>query len=222
MHLTDSQLKDLELKANDIRMTIIDMLEDAGSGHTAGPLGLSDLFAALYFNILDHDPNNWDKPDRDRLILSCGHTVPVRYAAMAHAGYFPLSETKTLRQFGSRLQGHPERVILGAMENTSGPLGEGLSQAAGMAYAAKMDGAKWRTYCVMSDGEQQAGNIWEPGSSLEAVLIQCLPWEQILMVLVDTVFGDEGLFDKLRGFVERMKENLLQKTKSLGKHKKTK
>lgn len=161
MHLTDSQLKDLELKANDIRMTIIDMLEDAGSGHTAGPLGLSDLFAALYFNILDHDPNNWDKPDRDRLILSCGHTVPVRYAAMAHAGYFPLSETKTLRQFGSRLQGHPERVMLGAMENTSGPLGEGLSQAAGMAYAAKMDGAKWRTYCVMSDGEQQAGNIWE-------------------------------------------------------------
>ena len=161
MHLTDSEIKEIELRANDIRMTIIDMLEDAGSGHTAGPLGLADLFAALYFNILNHDPNDWEKPDRDRLLLSCGHTVPVRYAAMAHAGYYPLEETKTLRQFGSRLQGHPERVMLGAMENTSGPLGEGLSQAAGMAYAARMNGEKWRTYCVMSDGEQQAGNIWE-------------------------------------------------------------
>jgi transketolase len=161
MHLTDSQIKDLELRANDIRQTIVDMLEDAGSGHTAGPLGLADLFAALYFNILNHDPENWDMPDRDRLILSCGHTVPVRYAAMAHVGYYPLSETKTLRQFGTRLQGHPERVVLPAMENTSGPLGEGLSQAAGMAYAARMDKQKWRTYCVMSDGEQQAGNIWE-------------------------------------------------------------
>lgn len=161
MHLTDLEIKNLELKANSIRATIIDMLEDAGSGHTAGPLGLADLFAALYFNILNHDPKNWNMPDRDRLVLSCGHTVPVRYAAMAQAGYFPISETKTLRQFGARLQGHPERVMLPAMENTSGPLGEGLSQAAGMAYAARMDGAKWRTYCVMSDGEQQAGNTWE-------------------------------------------------------------
>ena len=161
MFLDDQTLRQLDLKANDIRQTIVDMLEDAGSGHTAGPLGLADLFTALYFNIMHHDPDNWDLADRDRLILSCGHTVPVRYATMAHAGYFPIAETKTLRKFGSRLQGHPERVVLPAMENTSGPLGEGLSQAVGMAYAARMDGADWRTYCVMSDGEQQAGNIWE-------------------------------------------------------------
>ena len=160
-------LKDLDLKANEIRQTIIDMLEDAGSGHTAGPLGLADIFTALYFEILDHKPEEPLWAERDRLILSCGHTVPVRYATMAHAGYFPIEETRTLRQFGSRLQGHPERTRIPAMETTSGPLGEGLSQAAGMAYAAKMDMAagkknsQWRTYCVMSDGEQQAGNIWE-------------------------------------------------------------
>jgi transketolase len=159
--LSDERIKELEIKANDIRQTIIDILEDAGSGHTAGPLGLADIFTAFYFHILNHRPHDPMWEDRDRLILSCGHTVPVRYAAMAHAGYFSLDEAKTLRKFGSRLQGHPERVRLPAMENTSGPLGEGLGQAAGMAYAAKMDGKKWRTYCIMSDGEQAAGNIWE-------------------------------------------------------------
>ena len=109
--------KELELKANEIRQTIIDMLEDAGSGHTAGPLGLADIFTALYFEVLDHRPDEPLWEDRDRLILSCGHTVPVRYATMAHAGYFPIEETKTLRSFGSKLQGHPERVLFPAMEN---------------------------------------------------------------------------------------------------------
>lgn len=205
MHLTDRQIKDLELRANDIRQTIVDMLEDAGSGHTAGPLGLADLFAALYFNILDHDPDDWNKSDRDRLILSCGHTVPVRYAAMAHAGYFPVSETKTLRQFGSRLQGHPERVALPAMENTSGPLGEGLSQAVGMAYAARMDQASWRTYCVMSDGEQQAGNTWEAamfaGNNKLSSLTAFIDRNNIqINGMTEKVMPLEPLADKWRAF----------------------
>ncbi len=160
-NLTPQKEKELMLKANDIRQSIIDMLEDAGSGHTAGPLGMTDVFTAFYFHILNHDPKHPEWSERDRLILSNGHIVPVRYATMAHAGYFPISELKTLRKFGSRLQGHPEREKLPGMENTSGPLGSGLSQAAGIALAARMDGKKFTTYCFMSDGEMDAGNIWE-------------------------------------------------------------
>lgn len=161
MSLTDTQILDLQLRANLIRQSIIDMLEDAGSGHTAGPLGMADIFTALYFHILNHDPKNPEWEERDRLILSNGHIVPVRYAAMAHALYFPIGELQTLRKFGSRLQGHPEREKLPGMETTSGPLGSGLSQAAGMAYGLRMDGKKNRIYCAMSDGELQEGNVWE-------------------------------------------------------------
>jgi transketolase len=155
-------LEELELKANDIRQDIMRMLENAGSGHSAGPLGLADIFTALYFDVLKHDPKKpkWDQ--RDILVLSNGHCVPVRYVTMAHAGYFEREELKTLRQFGSRLQGHPERTRLPGMETTSGPLGSGLSQAAGMALAMRMnkDLHRW-IYVVMSDGEQDEGNIWE-------------------------------------------------------------
>lgn len=157
------KIQQLELKANEIRMSIIDMLEDAGSGHTAGPLGMADIFTALYFHSAKHDPHNPDWEERDRIILSNGHIVPVRYATMAHAGYFPLEELKTLRKFGSRLQGHPERSRLPALETTSGPLGSGLSQASGIALSARMDGKKFLTFCLMSDGEMQCGNIWEAG-----------------------------------------------------------
>ncbi|MBL8158417.1 transketolase [bacterium] len=159
--LTDSEVQALVAKANAIRQTIIEMLLAAGSGHTAGPLGMTDIFTALYFHVLTHDPKNpaWD--ERDRLFLSNGHIVPVRYATMAHAGYFPLEECLTLRKFGSRLQGHPEREKLPGVESTSGPLGSGLSQASGYAYAARMDGKRYRIYCALSDGEHQEGNIWE-------------------------------------------------------------
>lgn len=152
----------LEKKANEIRIDIIKMLEAAGSGHTAGPLDLTDIFTALYFNILKNDPKNPDWPDRDILILSNGHCVPVRYATMAHAGYFPKEELKTLRKFGTRLQGHPERLRMPGMETTSGPLGSGLSQAAGMAKALAInkDDHRW-VYCVTSDGEMEEGNYWE-------------------------------------------------------------
>ncbi len=159
--LSDKEVQTIELHAESIRETILEVLVAAGSGHTAGPLGMADIFAALYFNILKHDPKNptWD--ERDRLFLSNGHIVPVRYSAMAHAGYFPVGECLTLRKFGSRLQGHPERMRLPGLESTSGPLGEGLSQAAGYAYGARMDNKKFHMYCVLSDGEHDAGNIWE-------------------------------------------------------------
>lgn len=159
--LSDSKVKELELKAEEIRETLIEMLTLAGSGHTAGPLGMADIFTAFYFHILNHDPHNPDWPDRDRLILSNGHITPIRYATMAHAGYFPIEETKTLRKFGTRLQGHPERLKLPGVETTSGPLGSGLGQAAGYALGARMDSKKFRVYCCMSDGEHDAGNTWE-------------------------------------------------------------
>ncbi|MFC1633027.1 transketolase [Patescibacteria group bacterium] len=152
---------ELENKANEIRKDIIKMLVAAGSGHSAGPLGMADIFTALYFNILNHDPKKPDWPERDRFILSNGHIAPIRYAAMAHAGYFPISELLTLRKFGSRLQGHPERTRLPGLETTSGPLGSGLSQACGIAYAGKMDDKKWHVYCATSDGEHDTGNHWE-------------------------------------------------------------
>lgn len=156
-------LTQLDQKANDIRKSIISMLEAAGSGHSAGPLGLADVFAALYFDILRHNPKDPNWNDRDILYLSNGHTVPVQYAAMAHAGYFPLEELQTLRKFGSRLQGHPERTRLPGLESTSGPLGSGLSQAAGYAYALQyLDKQPHRfVYVVMGDGELDEGNIWE-------------------------------------------------------------
>lgn len=160
--MAEYSVSELEGVANSIRQSIIRMLENAGSGHSAGPLGLADIYTALYFNVLKHDPKNPDWGDRDILVLSNGHCVPVRYATMAHRGYFPIEELMTLRKFGSRLQGHPERLRLPGMETTSGPLGCGLSQAAGMALALKMDKADHRwVYVGMSDGELDEGNSWE-------------------------------------------------------------
>ena len=161
MAITDSEVRMIEEKARDIRATIIEMLIAAKSGHTAGPLGMADIFAAMYFHVLSHDPKNPSWEERDRLVLSNGHIAPVLYSTMAHAGYFPVAECLTLRKFGSRIQGHPERIKLPGLETTSGPLGSGLSQASGMAYGLRMDGKKNRIFCLMSDGEQQEGNTWE-------------------------------------------------------------
>lgn len=163
-HLHDEKIKELEEKAQTIRESIIEMLISAGSGHTAGPLGMTDIFTLLYFHALKHDPKNPEWSDRDRIVLSNGHICPVLYATMAHAGYLPVEELKTLRKFGSRLQGHPHREFLPALETSSGPLGSGLSQAIGMALAERID--KGRTsgkffYCLMSDGEFDEGQTWE-------------------------------------------------------------
>jgi len=155
-------LTQLELKATAIREDIIRMLEHAGSGHSAGPLGLADIFTALYFDVLKHHPKKPDWEERDILLLSNGHCAPVRYATMAHAGYFPRQELLTLRQMGSRLQGHPERVRLPGLETTSGPLGSGLSQGCGVSLAMRMNKTQHRwVYVVMGDGELDEGNIWE-------------------------------------------------------------
>lgn len=161
MDLTDKQLLDLKLKANEVREKLITTLVEAKSGHSAGPLGMTDIFTAFYFNILRHDPKNPDMEDRDRLILSNGHICPVRYVTMALAGYFPVEELKTLRKINSRIQGHPHRGSVPGLETTSGPLGEGLGQSVGIALAGRMDKKDYYTYCLTSDGEHQEGSTWE-------------------------------------------------------------
>lgn len=159
--LHEGKLKKLEELANTIRETIIETLIEAKSGHSAGPLGMADIFTAMYFHVLRHDPKNPALPDRDRLILSNGHICPIQYVTLAYAGYFPKEELKTLRKINSRLQGHPHRGSIPGLETTSGPLGSGLSQSCGMALAAKLDRKKYHVYCLMSDGECDAGNTWE-------------------------------------------------------------
>ena len=164
-HAADLVYSEAEIKqkATRMRRNIIRMLEHAGSGHSAGALGMADLVAALYFGIMNIDPKNPENPERDLFMLSNGHTVPVQYAAMAEAGFFPESELMTLRQWGSRLQGHPERMMLPGLETTSGPLGCGVAQGAGMAYALQyLDKQRHRwVYVVTGDGELDEGNIWE-------------------------------------------------------------
>jgi transketolase len=164
MHsLTDVEVEALTLRAEDIRESIIKMLVEAGSGHTAGSLGMTDVFTALYFRVMKHNPRHPDWVERDRFILSNGHIAPVLYATMAHAGYFSISELKTLRKFGSRLQGHPHREMLPGVETSSGPLGSGLSQAIGMALMDRLEGHKPDRYFYVSmgDGEMNEGQVWE-------------------------------------------------------------
>lgn len=166
MNIGKEKIKQLEQQARQIRQTIIKALVNAGSGHTAGPLGLADIFAYLFFHALNHDPKKPDWPERDRLIISNGHTCPVLYATMAHAGYFPIKDLiGGLRKFGTPFQGHPDRRFLRALETSSGPLGEGLSQAVGMALAEKMEKrggeASKFFFCILSDAELQEGATWE-------------------------------------------------------------
>lgn len=154
-------IKRLSLIANTLRCDIINMLAEAKSGHSGGPLGLADIFSCLYFKILSHRPKqpNWE--DRDRLILSNGHVCPVLYVSLARSGYFDVKELKTLRKLGSKLQGHPHRESLMGVENTSGPVGQGLSQACGIALGLRYDKKKSFVYCVTSDGEHDEGQTWE-------------------------------------------------------------
>lgn len=164
MALTEEKISLLEGKAALIRRSIIEALIEAKSGHTAGPLDMADIFTYLFFHALKHKPSQPNWPYRDRLVLSNGHICPVLYAAMAHAGYFPVEEMLTLRKLGSRLQGHPHREWLPGLETSSGPLGSGLSQAVGMAIGDRIDNGRTsgrQIYCLMSDGELDAGNSWE-------------------------------------------------------------
>ncbi|MFA6475109.1 MAG: transketolase [Patescibacteria group bacterium] len=151
----------LDKTAKLIRQDILKSLNAAGSGHSAGPLGMADVFTALFFKVANIRPTETDWPERDRILLSNGHICPVLYATMAHAGYFPVEELMTLRKLGSRLQGHPHRTDLPGLDSTSGPLGSGTSQAAGMALGFKMNKTPQHVWCLTSDGEQQEGNTWE-------------------------------------------------------------
>lgn len=154
-------LTDLQIIANHIRQDIIRMLKTAGSGHAGGSLGMTDIFTALYFEVLNHDPQNPHSSKRDKLILSAGHICPVLYASLARAGYFPLAKLKTLRKLNSQLQGHPHNLSLAGVEVSAGPLGQGISQALGFALAAQMDKNKTQIFCITSDGEHNEGQTWE-------------------------------------------------------------
>jgi len=156
-----TDMKRLAAMANSIRQDVVRMLVEAKSGHPAGSLGMADVFTALYFAIMRHDPSNPSWAERDRLVLSNGHICPVLYAALAEAGYFPKEKLLTLRKMGSPLQGHPHRGSLPGIENSSGPLGQGISMAVGMAIAGKREKKDWRVYCLMGDGEMNEGQVWE-------------------------------------------------------------
>lgn len=177
--LSDPKIKELKIIANNIRKSIIEMLLEAGSGHTAGALGMADIFTLLYFHVLRHDPKNPLWEGRDRLVLSNGHICPVLYATMAHAGYFPKEELQTLRKFGGRLQGHPHREYLPWLETSSGPLGSGLSQAIGMAIVERIYGGEKTIYAILSDGEHDEGNTWE------AIMLASKEKLHNLIVIVD-------------------------------------
>ncbi len=203
--LTPERLTELRLKANDVRQGIIRALLAAGSGHSAGSLDMADVFTALYGHLMRHDPQRPDWEDRDRLLLSCGHIAPVRYSAMANFGYFPVEELLTLRKFGSRLQGHPERVTLPSVETTSGPLGEGLAQGVGMALGAKMDAKDFHVWVVTSDAEHQCGLHWEAmmtGAKFELDNLTCFIDRNFIQIdgSTEDVMPLEPLVDKYRAF----------------------
>jgi transketolase len=203
--LSPERVRDLRERANLVRQGIIRALVAAGSGHSAGSLDMADVFTAFYGHILRHDPANPEWPDRDRLLLSCGHIAPVRYSAMAHFGYFPVEELLTLRKFGTRLQGHPERVRLPGTETTSGPLGEGLAQGVGMALGAKMDGKTWRVYVITSDAEHQCGLHWEAtmtAAKFRLDNLMCVVDRNFIQIdgSTEEVMPLEPLADKYRAF----------------------
>ena len=203
--LSPERLTELQEHANDVRQGIIRSLVAAGSGHSAGSLDMADVFTALYFHIMRHDPKRPEWPQRDRLLLSCGHIAPVRYSAMAYAGYLPVEELLTLRKFGTRLQGHPERVSLPALETTSGPLGEGLAQGTGMALGAKLDHADWRVYVVTSDGEHQCGLHWEAmmtAAKFKLDNLTCIIDRNFIQIdgSTEDIMPLEPLADKYRAF----------------------
>lgn len=191
--------------ATQIRREIISMLSTAGSGHPAGALGMADVFAVLYGSVLHHRPAEPDWADRDRVLLSNGHICPALYASLALTGYFPVAELASLRKWGSRLQGHPHRGSLPGVEITSGPLGQGLSQACGLAVALRLQSSNSRVYCLMSDGEHDEGQTWE------AYLFGAKEKLSNLIVLIDRnhiqidgptekVLPMQPLSDKLRAF----------------------
>ena len=199
------KIHELEAKANEIRISIINMLLEAKSGHVAGPLDMADIFTALYFNVLDIDPSDPLKEPRDKVVLSNGHICPVWYATLAHRGFIPLKELATLRKLGTRLQGHPHVGEPPGIENSGGPLGQGLSQAVGMALAYKLDDIPNRIYCLGSDAELQEGQIWEAAMFAGNKRLNNLVWiidRNNIQIdgYTENVMPIEPLRDKLESF----------------------
>lgn len=159
--LTEEEIRRIKAKAKAMRLDILEMITKAESGHTGGSLSIADLLALLWFHEMNVDPANPKKADRDRFVLSKGHGAPCLYAALAERGYFPKEELWHLRQAGQMLQGHPDMKHTPGVDMTTGSLGQGFSAACGMALAAKTDGAPWRVYAVLGDGELEEGQIWE-------------------------------------------------------------
>lgn len=204
-HARSETISELEEITVELRKDVVAMLLEAGSGHSAGPLGMAEVFTALYFKILNLDPKKPDDPERDRLVLSNGHICPIQYVAMAHAGFFPKSELKTLRKLGTRLQGHPQAGSIPGIETSSGPLGQGISQAIGMALAAKLNNQKYEVYCISGDGELQEGQNWEAAMFAGKHRIPNLTWiidRNNIQIdgLTEEVMPLEPLRDKFEAF----------------------
>ena len=159
--LNDQSVRDLEQTARRLRVEILKMLNSARSGHTGGSLSAIDVLTVLYFQHMRHDPSNPAWEERDRFVLSKGHAAPALYACLAQAGYFPVSELKTLRRLGSHLQGHPDMNKTPGVEVCTGSLGQGISQAVGLALAGRLAGRGGRVYTLLGDGELQEGQVWE-------------------------------------------------------------
>jgi transketolase len=176
MPTKDSSFKNIALKANNIRMSVVEMLGESGTGHIGGSLGLADILATLYFKILNVDPKNPNKPTRDRLVLSNGHVCPALYATLAEAGFIDKRELKNIRKLNSKLEGHPVYGLVPGIENSSGSLGQGLSQAIGMALASKIDKKNYRVYCITGDGELNEGQVWEAAMFAPNRKITNLTW----------------------------------------------
>ena len=219
---------ELALTANSIRQDVIKALVEAKSGHSAGPLGLADVVTALYFEIADIDPKYPWKETRDRIVLSCGHYCPVLYSALAHRGYFPVSELLTLRKLNSRLQGHPHLRCVPGVENTGGPLGQGVSLALGMALALKLKGNPAHVFCLSSDGEQQEGEVWEAYNMAAKYKVDNLTYIVDYNHIqidgpIEEVMPLEPLVDKYRAFnlnvMETDGNNMAEVVKTLRKAK---
>lgn len=159
--LSDQSVRELEETARHLRVEILKMLNTARSGHTGGSLSAIDVLTVLFFHAMRHEPGNPPWPDRDRFVLSKGHAAPALYACLARAGYFSADDLKTLRRLGSHLQGHPDMNKTPGVEVCTGSLGQGLSQAVGLALGARLAGRSVRTFALLGDGEVQEGQVWE-------------------------------------------------------------
>lgn len=206
-------INQLKKTANIIRQDLIKMLVESESGHTAGPLGMADIFTAFYFNLLRYNPNDTKNPNRDRLILSNGHICPIRYVAMAHAGFFPIKELSTFRKFKTRLEGHPCLNSLPGLETSSGPLGEGLSISSGISMASRIKGEEnnYNIFCLMSDAEQEEGMVWEAAMFASKYklsnLIGIIDYNNIQIDgKVEDIMPLEPIVDKYKAFNWRVME----------------